>query len=110
MANVVATQRGFYGRQLREAGDRFEVPDGETASWWVPVEAPLFADIGDHEGDGSSAVTGTSKRGRKPRVETVDAPSTVLFGDAPAPVHVENSFNAATGATHPDWMNPGGDI
>lgn len=110
MANVVATQRGFYGRQLREAGDRFEVRDGETASWWKPVEAPLFGDTGDHESDGASAVTGTSKRGRKPRMETVEAPSADPFGDAPAPVYVENSFNAATGATQPDWMNPGGDI
>lgn len=36
---VIATKVGFFG-SLREVGDKFEVPDGEKASWFSPVEPP----------------------------------------------------------------------
>lgn len=35
---VRATQRGQFGH-VREIGDEFEVPEGLTGSWFVPVEA-----------------------------------------------------------------------
>ncbi|MFZ2972237.1 MAG: hypothetical protein WA049_06325 [Ferribacterium limneticum] len=34
---VIATKLGNFGK-LREPGDKFDVPDGETATWFVPVE------------------------------------------------------------------------
>lgn len=34
---VRAIARGYYGR-LREPGDVFDVKDGETGSWFAPVE------------------------------------------------------------------------
>lgn len=37
---VRAKERGVY-QTLREAGDVFEVGDGETASWFEPVEQPM---------------------------------------------------------------------
>ena len=37
---VMATARGVY-QTLREAGDVFEVGDGETASWFEPVAQPM---------------------------------------------------------------------
>jgi len=39
---VIATAQGFYG-SYREVGDKFEVPDGAKASWFVPVEPPKAA-------------------------------------------------------------------
>lgn len=36
---VRAIKMGFY-EALRSVGDVFDVPDGETASWFVPVEDP----------------------------------------------------------------------
>ena len=36
---VRAKERGVY-QTLREAGDVFEVGDGETASWFEPIEQP----------------------------------------------------------------------
>lgn len=34
---VIATKPGYFGK-LREPGDIFEVPDGETASWFHAVK------------------------------------------------------------------------
>jgi len=34
---VIALKTGYVGR-LIQAGDVFEVPDGATASWFVPVQ------------------------------------------------------------------------
>ncbi len=33
---VIATDKGYYG-QVREAGDEFEVKDGDKGSWFKPV-------------------------------------------------------------------------
>lgn len=35
---VVATQKGFFGSRLIEEGTQFEVPTGETATWWKDIE------------------------------------------------------------------------
>ena len=40
---VHAIRQGFYG-SLREPGDEFEVPDGDTGSWFVPVSPDDDAD------------------------------------------------------------------
>lgn len=37
---VRATQVGFYGGVRRRVDDVFNVPDGATAKWFEPVEAP----------------------------------------------------------------------
>lgn len=34
---VIATKTGYHGK-LRAPGDRFDVPAGSKASWFVPVE------------------------------------------------------------------------
>ena len=34
---VIATKPGYFGK-LRAKGDKFEVPEGEKASWFEPVE------------------------------------------------------------------------
>jgi len=39
---VIATAPGFYG-SYRNTDDKFEVADGEKASWFVPVEPPKAA-------------------------------------------------------------------
>jgi hypothetical protein len=47
LMKVIAQQRGFYGGQMREVGDTFEVTHGEKASWFSPVaaEVPSDADV-----------------------------------------------------------------
>lgn len=37
---VIATQAGYYGGKVRYDGQEFEVQDGETGSWFEPVEQP----------------------------------------------------------------------
>lgn len=34
---VIATKPGYFGK-LRQPGDKFEVPGGSKATWFVPVE------------------------------------------------------------------------
>jgi len=34
---VIATKPGFYGK-LRQASDKFDVPEGSKASWFGPAE------------------------------------------------------------------------
>lgn len=46
MAEVRATERGYYGSVVREPGEVFNVADGVTGSWFEPVH-PL-----DHDADG----------------------------------------------------------
>lgn len=36
---VEAIKKGFYGGNLYDVGDRFEVPSNEKASWFKPVGA-----------------------------------------------------------------------
>lgn len=37
---VKALSAGYYG-SYRETGDVFEVPDGETATWFEPIVEPI---------------------------------------------------------------------
>lgn len=39
---VIATAPGFYG-SYRNTDDKFDVAEGEKASWFVPVEPPKAA-------------------------------------------------------------------
>lgn len=104
MAKVVATQRGYFGGEIREMGDVFNVPDGAKASWFKPVGGAA-ADLAEPV---AATVATKAKPGPKPRGETVQAPTSAPFMDAPEPVtvRVENAANAATGATQPDWVAP----
>lgn len=58
MANVVATTRGYFGGEIREAGERFHVPDAlwrdvaRRPRWAVLDAATAFGGKGDHDGDG----------------------------------------------------------
>lgn len=40
---VIATKKGYFGK-LREPGATFDVPEGEKASWFEPVEKPKADD------------------------------------------------------------------
>ncbi|MGE8659112.1 MAG: hypothetical protein ACN6O8_20400 [Achromobacter sp.] len=56
---VIATALGYAGKdghQLRQPGDIFEVADGETASWFKPVE--------DHSDDAKPASRSAGGRNR----------------------------------------------
>lgn len=120
MAKVVATQRGYFGRMIREPGDTFDVPDeimadeGLRPSWVELVKGrDQVADAAP--GDATEpAKPEKAKPGPKAKAkpETVAAPTQEPFIEAPQPVRVENEINAATGATQPDWVAPaaGGDI
>lgn len=35
---VIATALGFDGRDLRQAGEEFDMPEGAKGSWFDPVE------------------------------------------------------------------------
>lgn len=35
---VIAIKTGFDGRRIRKEGDKFEMPEGSKASWFVPAE------------------------------------------------------------------------
>ncbi len=104
MAKVVAIQRGYYGRVLREPGDVFEA-EGE-ASWFKPVSASVQDEPATAEEPAAKPAKG---RGR-PRAETVQAPNSQPFADASEPVRVQNEVNEITGQTEPDWVQSGGDI
>ncbi|MGE4334969.1 MAG: hypothetical protein AB7E55_03215 [Pigmentiphaga sp.] len=53
--HVRAIKRGFYGDDLKEVGEIFEVADGAKASWFVPAEGEAGppADPGKRRGGGS---------------------------------------------------------
>lgn len=55
MVDVIANERGYYGGELRDAGERFSVPDEimkdkKRRPSWVRLAA--FGGKGDHDGDG----------------------------------------------------------
>jgi hypothetical protein len=55
MAKVIAQEKGYFGGQIREMGDTFNVPDAlwndekRRPRWAVPA---AFSGKGDHDGDG----------------------------------------------------------
>lgn len=64
---VRATERGYYGSQIREAGDVFEISDPSHfgTTWMQRVRDPL-----DHDGDGK-------RGGSLPRAPQVSTETTV---------------------------------
>lgn len=72
MANVVAKERGYFGKEIREPGERFTVPDEiwndkKLRPKWAKLDASTaFGGKGDHDGDGSVG-------GSKPKEPTGDA-------------------------------------
>lgn len=105
MADVIATQRGYYGRILREPGDVFVVRDGEKASWFRPVSGAGEIDAPVAQAD-SAPDADPPKRGRKPKAETVQAPAAEPFAD---PQIAGEVAQAGVGA-QPDWVQPGAEI
>lgn len=86
MTQVIAMKPGFYGH-LREAGDRFEIPDDEELGLWM-VEANK---------DGSPKLTTAQKKGKeaapvvaaaKPGLGSV--PSSAPFTPAPQVFKVQH--------------------
>lgn len=104
MADVIATQRGYYGRILREPGDVFRVADGDTASWFEPVKAArVEAPVADVDADPQAEAP---KRGGRRKAETVQAPNAEPFAD---PQVAGEVAQAGLGA-QPDWVQPGAEI
>lgn len=116
MAKVVATQRGYFGRTIREPGDTFDVPDeimddeGLRPSW---VERVGKADAEPATAQDAPEPEKPAKAKPGPKPKTVTAPVAAPFADPPAPepIRVQNEVNEALGTTQPDWVAPaGGDI
>ncbi len=115
MAKVIATQRGYFGRVIREPGETFDVPDEIMAddklrpSWVQPVKRSAQVEAAADPAEPAAPVK--AKPGPKPK--TVAAPTAAPFADPPAPepIRVQNEINDALGTTQPDWVAPaGGDI
>jgi hypothetical protein len=91
MSNVVAKERGYYGGEIKEPGASFWFPlaEGETHPAWVEAEETV--------------------KERKSRKRTVDASAPAAAGEpAPAATPTQGEeANALTGATQPDWVQPG---
>lgn len=138
MAEVVALQRGYYGRVIREEGARFTVPDAEMndpkrrPSWVrrVKGEAAAPANAGDDvsldaltvkelrdlaEDKGIRIAPGAKKADILKAIEDEGAAS-APFADAPAPAPIPAAAvsteidHALTGGPQPDWIAPGTDI
>jgi hypothetical protein len=75
---VIATQKGYYGNIVREAGDAFVLADEAafTDVWMRKAGADERRDPLDHDGDGR-------KGGSKPK--RVSAETTLAEPAAPAP-------------------------
>jgi hypothetical protein len=104
MAKVIATQRGYFGKALRDIGDVFDVPDEIMADErlrpsWVEIVGKATAEPDAAEPEKPAKA--------KPGPKAKPAP----FADAPEPVRVQNEINNALGTAEPDWVAPaGGDI
>lgn len=113
MVDVIATERGYYGGEIREAGERFSIPDEvmkdeKRRPRWVRLAA--FGGKGDHDGDGFTGGAAKPEDDDKPAKGKgkgrAKAATPDPFEDAPEPVRVANEANDATGATEPDWIAP----
>lgn len=129
MAKVRATQTGYYGRQLRMAGEVFEA-DGK-ASWFEPVGGKEQAQADpvappQSPADDLNALSvkdlralakdrgiglGAGVTTKAEIIAAIEAGGSDItpepFADAPAPVRVVNEVNDATGVTQPDWVAGG---
>lgn len=117
MAKVIAILRGYYGGIIRETGDVFGVDDEIMADpkrrprWVKPASAEVVEAAGADETETEDHADDKPKKGkggRKAKPETVQAPETQPFADAPAPVRAKSEINDALGTTQPDWLAPGG--
>lgn len=115
MADVVATQKGYFGGQIREENDPFYVPDEiwndekRRPSWAKLDPAKAFGGKGDHDDDGK---VGGAKHTEKPsgrakgkKGETVEAPAAEPFTDAPEPMTLAQATKDI-GGVEPDWVAP----
>ena len=66
---VIATKSGYHGK-LRAEGDKFTVPDGSKASWFVPVEKATHAAPASRKADAEAKAKADAeakaKAGNKP--------------------------------------------
>lgn len=82
MAEVIARSKGYFGGEIREVGDPFDVPDDiwndeKRRPRWVAHAA--FGGKGDHDGDGK---TGGSKPANTAGDDTVVVPADWQNGSA----------------------------
>ena len=61
---VIAKVRGYFDG-IREPGDKFNVPDGEKATWFEPVEKPNEVKEPVAKGEKKEAVKGEGAGGQK---------------------------------------------
>lgn len=63
MMKVIATKQGFYGGELRNEGDVFDVPDGAKSKWFEPVESGE-AKVKGRKGKGDKSPESFSEQNR----------------------------------------------
>lgn len=135
MPEVVASEKGYFGGMIREAGERFSIPDDiwndeQRRPSWVerqgaarsePVEpvasaGPLQIDLDNlkvpelkayAEQAGIDLGAATKKADILAVIRGDAARPGQVFDDAPEPVRVENSIADALGTIEPDWVQPG---
>lgn len=119
MVKLLVINKAYFGGILREAGEVIEYPDDRYAerkpSWAVPDPKTAFGGKGDHDGDGfvggskprepEADEPAKGKRGRKPKAETVHAPTAAPFADAPTPQTIAEA-QKEIGGIAPDWLPP----
>lgn len=91
MADVIAKERGYFGGAIREAGERFSVPD---EIWGDEARRPRWADAVASE----------------PEPASLSAPAAGRIAKARAKAQVGKPEGAgvteALGGPHPDWLPP----
>lgn len=91
MADVVAKERGYFGGAIREAGERFSVPD---EIWGDEARRPRWADAVAPEPEPASPSAPAAGRVAKARAKA-------------APAMSEGAgVTEALGGPHPDWLPP----
>lgn len=91
MADVVARERGYFGGAIREAGERFSVPD---EIWGDEARRPRWADAVTAAPGPASPPLPAASRVAKARAKAQS--------DAPGGTGVTE----AMGGAHPDWLPP----
>jgi hypothetical protein len=81
---VIATQKGYYGSKVREAGERFTLSDEAHLGSWMKAVEPA-ADPLDHDGDGRKGGSKSKAQEKdtevKPPVEPAKAKDAVTGDD-----------------------------
>lgn len=110
MPEVEATQRGYWGAQIRDTGDRFVIDDEimsdkkRRPSWVKLVKAKAKADA-DAEADDAEADK-PAKGGRKVKPATAGPVPSTPFDDAPEPVELKGNGVKDALPVEPDWVAP----